>query len=191
MNWLDAVLGLILGASVFTSFRKGFSREIVGLIAVVLALVLGLWFYGTAGGYLLPYLSSRHAANFAGFLLVFGGVMLLGALVNFIVGKFLRVTGLSFFDHLMGAGFGLLRAGLIGIALITAIMAFSKGDEPPGPVVHSRIAPYVIGGANVAAAIAPHELKEGFERAYSQVKTAWATAVDQKLRAPGADKGQK
>ena len=32
MNWLDIVLLLILVASVATSFRKGFSREIIGLV---------------------------------------------------------------------------------------------------------------------------------------------------------------
>ena len=188
MNWLDAILGVILLASVITSFRKGLSREVIGLASVVLALVLGLWFYGTAGGYLLPYLSSRRTANFAGFVLVFCAVMLLGGLVSFIVGKFLKVTGLSFFDHILGAGFGLLRGGLIGIALITAIMAFGPEGKAPGSVVNSRLAPYVIGGANVAAAMAPHELKEGFQKAYSQVKTAWGTALDGKLRTPGTNK---
>jgi membrane protein required for colicin V production len=188
MNVLDFVLALILIGSVIASFRKGFSREIIGLVSVVLALILGLWFYGTAGGYLLPYLSSHRAANFAGFVLVFGGVMLLGVLVSFVVGKFLRVTGLSFFDHILGAGFGLLRGGLIGIALIAAIMAFSTGETPPALVVHSRMAPYVIGGANLAAKMAPHEFKDGFSKAYTQVKAAWSTAVDQKLRARSADK---
>ena len=48
----------------------------------------------------------RRSANFAGFLLVFFGVMLLGGLVGHVVGRFLRVTGLSFFDHALGAGFG-------------------------------------------------------------------------------------
>ena len=71
MNWLDIVLLVILAASVITSFRKGFSREVIGLVSVVLALFLGSWFYGTAGAFLLPYLSSRSMAMFGGFFLVF------------------------------------------------------------------------------------------------------------------------
>jgi len=67
MNWLDIIVLLIVAASVFTSFRKGLSREIIGLVSVVLAILLGVWFYGTAAGYLSPYLSSRAAANLAGF----------------------------------------------------------------------------------------------------------------------------
>ena len=76
---------------------------------------------------LAPYLSSRGLANFAGFLLVFCGVLLAGHLVSYVVGKFLKVTGLSIFDHLLGAVFGALRGLLISVALIMAIMAFSQG----------------------------------------------------------------
>ena len=82
MNWLDIVLLLILAASIVTSFRKGFSREVIGLVSVVLALVLGIWFYGTAGALFATVPEFAAAANFAGFVVVFCGVLLLGALVS-------------------------------------------------------------------------------------------------------------
>jgi len=191
MNWLDAVLILILAVSVFTSFRKGFTREIIGLVSVVLALLLGIWFYGTAGSYLIPYVSSRAAANFGGFLLVFCGVVLAGSVVSFVVGKFLRVTGLSFFDHALGAAFGAVRGIVISIALIMAVLAFSPGGHPPDSVVGSRIAPYVTGAASLCAAAAPHELKEGFEKAYAQVKETWQTAVGKRLSEAQSGKGRE
>ena len=136
MNWLDIVLLLVLLVSVVTSFRKGFSREVIGLVAVVLALLLGIWFYGTAGSFLSHYVSSRALANLLGFFLVFGAVMLAGAVVSFVMGRFLKVTGLSIFDHLLGAGFGLLRGILVAVALIMGIMAFTPGDQPPASVVN-------------------------------------------------------
>jgi membrane protein required for colicin V production len=173
MNWLDVVLGLILAASVLTSFRKGLSREVIGLVSVCLALLLGLWLYGSAGGYLQPYLGSRAAANFGGFAIVFCGVMLLGTLLSMIIGRFLKITGLSFFDHVLGAAFGIVRGMLISVALVTVMMAFSFDDRPPASVVHSRLAPYVVGAARVAAAMAPHELREGFHKNYMRVKSAW------------------
>jgi membrane protein required for colicin V production len=190
MNWLDVVLLIILAGSIFTSFRKGFSREVIGLISVVLALLLGSWFYGTAGSYLLPYVSSRAAANFGGFLIVFCGIALIGSLVSFVVGKFLRVTGLSIFDHALGAVFGVVRGIVISIALIMAIMAFSPSAQPPASVVHSRMAPYVTGAANICVAIAPHDLKAGFHKTYAQVKEAWQTALDKGIRRPQAEKGE-
>jgi len=188
MNWLDIVLLVILAASGATSFRKGFSREIIGLVAVVLAIVLGIWFYGVAGAMFLPYLSSPAAAHLVGFVLVFAGVLLLGAVVSAIVGKFLRVTGLSIVDHLLGAGFGLARGLLIAVALILGIMAFSPSG-PPSSVVDSRTAPYVIDGARVVASMAPHEVREGFRKTYAQVKSAWEKTLDDGIRKlPGTQK---
>jgi len=177
MNWLDLVVMLIVLASVVTSFRKGFSREVISLASVCLALLLGIWMYGSVGGYLLPYLSSRAIANFAGFAMVFCGVLLLGSIVSLIVGKFLKVTGLSIFDHLLGAGFGIVRGVLISVALIVGIMAFSTGERPPDAVVYSRTAPYVVDAARVVVAVAPYELKEGFRKTYARVKTAWQDAA--------------
>ena len=182
MNWLDAVLLIILAWSVVTAFRKGFTREIIGVISVIAGLLIGAWFYGTPAAYLLPYVSSRAAANFAGFLLVLCGVLLLGAVVSTLVRKFLRLTGLSFFDRILGAAFGLLRGGLIGVALVTGMMAFSPPDHPPAAVVGSRVAPYVVDGARVVVTVAPHELKSGFHHTYEQVRTAWRAALDQSNR---------
>src|ERR1700761_1979649 len=161
MNWLDVLLALIVVISVISSFRKGLSREIIGLASVLLGLLLGLWFYGTAAIYLQPYFGSPLAAKLAGFFLVFTLVFLAGVFVRFVVGKFLRVTKLSIVDHLLGAGFGAARGLLIAVALLTGIMAFARDGRPPDAVTQSRLAPYVSDGARIFVAIAPHELKEG------------------------------
>jgi membrane protein required for colicin V production len=182
MNWLDLMLALILIVSVITSFRKGLSREVISLVSVCLALVLGFWFYGSVGGHLLPYLNSPAPANLIGFGIVFCGVMILGSLVSLLVGKFLKVTGLSMFDHLLGAGFGIVRGILVAVALLTGIMAFTEGDRAPDAVVRSRLAPYVLETARVAAAMAPYELKQGFRKNYSRVKTAWEKRTRQAVR---------
>jgi membrane protein required for colicin V production len=174
MNWLDIVLLLILAASVIRSFRTGLTRSIIRLVSVVLAILLGAWFYRTAAAYLQPYVSSQTVANLGGFLMVFCGVLLLGGIVSGVVGRFLRVTGLSIVDHVLGAGFGLLRGTLVAVALIMGIMAFSKDGRPPQSVTESRLAPYVSQAARVFAAMAPHDLKEGFRKTYSQAKEVWS-----------------
>ena len=191
MNWLDIILALILALSIAASFRKGLTREIIGLASVILALLLAIWFYGTAGAALAPYVSSRPLANLLGFFVIFGAVWLVGAMASFILGKFLKVTGLSIVDHALGAVFGALRGVLISIALIMGIMAFSQGDRPPEAIVRSRIAPYVTGAARAVSSLAPHELKEGFRRTYAQVTAAWEKALKDGIRrAPGAQQGK-
>jgi membrane protein required for colicin V production len=189
MNWLDIVLLIILAGSVLASFRKGLTREVIGLATVVAALLLGSWFYGMAGAFLLPYVSSRGAANLVGFFLVFCAVMALGAVLSYVLGRFWKVTGLSFFDHLLGAAFGLVRWVVVAVALILALMAFAPGDRPPDSVVNSRLAPYVADAARVAAAATPKELKDGFRKRYAEAKDAWGHALEKGIRpAPGAKK---
>ena len=182
MNWLDLVLLLILLWSVVTSFRKGLTREIVGLVSVVLGLLLGSWFYGSAAALVQPYVNSKTAANFAGFFLVFCVVIVAGSLLSFVIGKFLRVTGLSVVDHALGAGFGLIRGGLVAVALIMGVMAFTQSGKPPQAVVNSRMAPYLVQGARVFASMAPYELKEGFHKTYAQAKTAWDETLKKEIR---------
>jgi uncharacterized membrane protein required for colicin V production len=182
MNWLDLVLALILLASGVAGFRRGFSRQIIGLISGVLALLLGIWSYGIVGSYLMPYASSRTVADAGGFAVIFCGVLLLGALVSFVIHRFLRVTGLSIVDQLLGVGFGLLRGLVFAIAIVMGVMAFSRGDKPPEAIVNSRIAPYVVDAARGFAAMAPHDLREGFRRTYTQVKAAWSAALEKGIR---------
>jgi membrane protein required for colicin V production len=180
LNLLDIVLGLIIIASVVSSFRAGFSREIIGLVSVFLAAVCGLWFYGLVAAYLLPYVSSQQVANFGGFALIFLGVMVCGALLGMIVGRFLQTVGLSWFDRLLGAAFGFVRAILICVVLVMALVAFSPGHEgggPPATVVSSRLAPHVIEASRFLVAAAPHEMKDGFRSHYDQVRRAWDHAL--------------
>jgi membrane protein required for colicin V production len=174
MNWLDYFLLAILLVSVLMSARKGFSREIIGLAAALFALVLGMWFYGLAGSFLIPYVSSVRVANLIGFLLVVFAVLLLGGMLGWIVSRFLRTVGLSFFDRLLGAAFGLVRGLLIAIALLTAYMAFGPqvdSKKVSASVLNSRIAPYVLDASHLFVTVAPMELKASFLRQYAQVKS--------------------
>jgi membrane protein required for colicin V production len=175
VNWLDIVFIVVLLFSTVRSLRKGFSREIVGLAASLFALVLAMWFYGLAGSFVAPYVSSVRVANLIGFVLVILAVLLFGALVGSIVSRFIRTIGLSFFDRLLGAGFGFLRGLLIVIALLTAYIAFgphAEKDTTPDAVLHSRIAPYILEASRYFVAIAPMELKVSFRKQYSDIRSA-------------------
>jgi membrane protein required for colicin V production len=176
MNWLDLVLFLILLLSTVSAARRGFSREVVGIAAAVIGLVCGIWFYGLAGSFLLPYVSSPQVANFIGFFIVFTGFLILGTIVSAIIRRFVKTVGLSWFDRLLGAVFGLVRGTLLGLAVITALVAFAPAvaaGSAPAAVAESRIAPYILAGANFLIAIAPREMKDSFHIHYEQLKTFW------------------
>jgi membrane protein required for colicin V production len=174
VNWLDYALLAILLFSVIMSARKGFAREVIGLAAAFAALVLAMWFYGLAGSWLIPYVSSTRVANLLGFLLVVVVVLMCGWILGWIVSRFLRTVGLSFFDRLLGATFGLVRGLLIAMALLTAFLSFGPqvdSNTVSASMLHSRLAPYVLDASHVIVAVAPMELKSSFRKQYEQVKS--------------------
>lgn len=181
MNWLDYVLIAVLAGSAIRSFMRGFSREVIGLCAAIAALVLGMWFYGTAGAMIRTWIGSDRAANFIGFLLVVFAVLIAGGIFGAIVKRFLSVVGLSFFDRLLGAGFGLARGALIAIALLTAFIAFgprASTNTAPAGVVNSQIAPYLLRVSSIFTDIAPMELKRSFREVYDEVRSATEEAMN-------------
>lgn len=182
LNWLDYILILVLGLSAFSALRKGFSREIVGLVTSIVAIVLAMWFYGLAGGQVRPWVDSDRAANLIGFIGVLVAVWIIGGLFGWIVHRFLRSIGLSWFDRLLGMVFGLLRGTLVAMGLLTAYMSFGPRDgskKMPDGVVHSQIAPYILQASRAFVAIAPMDLKQSFHERYSEAKSAWVKHTEE------------
>ncbi len=185
MNWLDFVLVLVLGLSVVAGLAKGFTRTAIGFVALIAALFCGLWFYGLPAAAVREYLSSQQLANFFGFTIIFVGILLIGALVEFGVAKLMKIANLSWLDRLAGGAFGVFRGVLVGAVFVTAFMAFAP-KAPPASVAHSRVAPYVMHAARAIVAAAPREVKDGFRNSYERVRVMWTDAVRQRHAKAGA-----
>jgi membrane protein required for colicin V production len=177
-NWLDWALIAILLSFAITSAMRGFSRDIIGLAASVCALLFAMWFYGSAGAYISRWVSSERTANLIGFIAIVIGVLLAGRLLGWIVNRFLRTVGLSFFDRLLGAVFGLVKGFIVSVALLMAFTAFGPVFDTTAPeysgaeqsaVLHSEIAPVMLEASRVLVAMAPMELKSSFRKQYDGV----------------------
>ncbi|MCC6362539.1 MAG: CvpA family protein [Bryobacterales bacterium] len=176
MNWLDVVLGIVLAASIVSGLIKGFIRTAIGITAAVLAVILGMWFYGSAGSVFQEYVSSRSVSNFLGFACIFLLVLLGGALLGRLLAVLFKWAGLSFVDRILGGCFGLLRGVLICIAIVMALMAFTM-TPPPRSVVNSTLSPYILDAARIFSKAAPRELTDGFQSSYDKIRKLWAEAV--------------
>src|SRR5947209_1608828 len=131
-NWFDLVLCLILLASVISGLRAGFARVAIGLVATVTGIVAGFWFYGLISAKLLPHLNGDvHMANLLGFVIIFAGVMIAGALLAALLSQLFRWIGLSWFDHAMGGVAGVIRGVLVVTVLVDVLVAFTP-PPPPG-----------------------------------------------------------
>lgn len=176
MNWLDFVFLFFVVIFSIEGLREGFSRLIVGLIAVVAGLFVAAWTYGVAASYLLPYVSSRSVANVLGFVIIFVAIQILGALIGKLLQKLFKWTGLGWLDRLLGFACGSLKAVVVGIILVLILTAFPMKSVPDS-VARSRIAPYLIDAAHAISYIAPRELRDGFAETYDRLRNLWKKGI--------------
>jgi membrane protein required for colicin V production len=118
--WLDWIFVAILALSTIFSFFRGFAREALSLISWVLALVLSIFFGSDIGNWLFASFQNATVRGGAGFIFTFFMVLILGMVLNFFIGRFVKMSGLGIFDTILGGAFGFIR----GIALLVVIMMF-------------------------------------------------------------------
>ncbi|HYI95531.1 MAG TPA: CvpA family protein [Bryobacteraceae bacterium] len=179
MNWLDWVLVIFLVVSIANGLREGFVRMGIGFAAMIIGFFAASWFGGMVAGSLQPYINSKALAGIVAFLLVFFGVLIAGALIAALLVKVLKIVGLSWADRLLGGAFGVVR-GFVVLVVITMVITAFVPKSLPRAVEHSQLAPYVFAASRVLTAATPYEIREGFDRAYSDLRGLWEEAVNRK-----------
>lgn len=183
MNWLDIVFLVILGLSFLLAALKGFVKELITLVSLCLAVALAGRLYPT-----LHPLTSRVAGHpldsVLGFLLVFFGVLGLGALLVFLIHRFLSGTELHPVDRVLGALFGLVRGWLVCAVIILALTAFPWKSTA---VENSALAPYLMMAGKGVVWVLPRDLRDGYDQRYRELYRLW---VD-RTPAPGPRKGDE
>ena len=172
MNLLDILLLVIVGSSVVAGFAAGFARAGIGFIAAIMGMLVAFWFYGRPAAIIHRYIGSVMLSNILGFLVVFLFCVAVGGLVGKVLSKLFKWTGLSWLDHIVGAGFGFIRGMLVAVAFVAVLMAFTP-SPPPNWMVGSAAMPYVIEASNMCAALAPNAVKEAFHETMYDIQNAW------------------
>lgn len=172
MNPLDILLAVILGCSIAAGYVAGFARVGIGFIAAIFGVVFGFWFYGVPAASIHRHVESITASNLLGFLVVFFSIVFAGALIGKLLSKLFRWTGLSWFDRLLGGAFGAVRGGLMAVAFVAVLMAFTP-KPAPNWMVDSKLLPYALNASNMCAALAPSGIKDAFRDSMADVRKAW------------------
>lgn len=186
MNWFDYFLITVIGLSVVFAAMRGFLREVISLVAWVVAFVAAT----QLGRYLEPvvqeYVSSAGIASILAFVGVFIGVLLLMAGLGWLLQLLASSVGLSWMDRMLGMVFGLAR----GILVVTVgfLVYLSFRPDPPELVSRSQLAPHFVAGARQLGFLLPEgsvllgRLGEGYTRLERQF-AAMGPAVLEAARA--------
>jgi len=176
-TFLDAAFAGIIVISTVFAVLKGLTREIISLIALIGGFFLAVLYYPAAAKRLAGYCRTESIASLLGFLIIFLGCILIGAVVSFVINRFLKATSLKWFDRLLGGIFGFVRGWAISSILVIGLIAFPISENM---MARSVLAPYLLAGARAAILVVPESLKSKFNEQYRKILQNWNQSRSEK-----------
>ena len=143
MNWADWAIVIVLTLSSVISLTRGFIKEALSLVIWIVALVVANVFSNRLEFFLTNVISTPSLRSMAAFALIFIGVLLVGALLNFLIGLIVKATGLSGTDRLFGMLFGFARGVLIVLVFLIYVPSYVPIKNDPW-FQQSSLIPYFL-----------------------------------------------
>ena len=119
MNWIDAVVLVVWGVTALWGFSTGLIRISISLLVVIVGLALSSRIAEDVGNIFSGLTDSEGAQTVGGFILIFLGLFIIGAVASFWIGtllRFLPIFGLA--NRLGGVAVGVI----IGFLLLSGVM---------------------------------------------------------------------
>ena len=140
---IDWVIVGVLGVSTLISIRRGFVKEALSLITWIAAVLIARLFAGQFTVVLEPYIETDSLRVGTSYLVLFIATLMVGGMVNYLIGEFVRMTGLSGLDRLLGTIFGFARGGVI-VLVIVALMHYVLPVEEDDWYQQSQFIPRIV-----------------------------------------------
>ncbi|MGO1232759.1 MAG: CvpA family protein [Marinobacter sp.] len=120
--WIDWVIIALITVSTLISLKRGFVREALSLVTWIGAFIIARTFHPQMQGLLASTVETPLVRLIAAFAILFFGTLIVGAIINNMIGALVKATGLSPTDRVLGMGFGLLR----GVVVVIVAIAFTR-----------------------------------------------------------------
>jgi membrane protein required for colicin V production len=170
MNWLDAIIVVILILSLVTGFINGLVKEVASLAALILGIWGAIRFSTFTAGKLYDYFDmTGHYVGIIAFLITFGLIVVIIHFIGILADKIVNAAALGFINRILGIVFGLLKAVLIMSVFFVILNAIDarRSFLPKKTIEESKFYNPI---SDIAPAIFPIIGEGGFNRSFDRFK---------------------
>jgi membrane protein required for colicin V production len=118
MPWPDYAILAVISISVLVGALRGFVKEVFSLLVWAAAFFVAYYYGGDVAALMENAVTLPSARTAMGFTGLFVAVLLVGGLLNYLLGRLVAGTGLSGTDRLLGGLFGAARGLLLVVAIL-------------------------------------------------------------------------
>lgn len=139
LQWIDVTILMITGISCMFGLFRGFVREVLSLLAWIVALIIARVYSANFAPVLGGWIASEAMRQVFAFAVLFIATLIAGAWLNHLVAKLIAVSGLKLTDRLLGGVFGVAR----GVVILMVFVYFGTSFFAQEPWwMESRFIPY-------------------------------------------------
>lgn len=129
LNWADWFIFAILAISCVFGLKRGLVKEVLSIVSWVAALVIAVSFKSPMASLLEGSISSASLRDVVAFAVLFIFTLVVGALLGLIVRAFIKVSGISTFDRMLGFVFGFARGCIVVMLMLMLVPALISIDQ--------------------------------------------------------------
>lgn len=128
-NWADWVILGILVASCLFGLMRGLIKEALSVVNWIIAVLVAVAYRDPLASLLVNQIETPSVRQIVAFGSLFIATLMVGALVNYLIGELVKITGLSATDRVLGMVFGLLRGFVVVMAILLLIPPIISIDQ--------------------------------------------------------------